>query len=224
MLLGRSMLLEGEIAVVTGSTGGIGECAAHELARHGAQVVVTGRRVEAGNAVAESITDAGGAARFVAADLTRDDDVQAIFATAVNTFGPVTVLVNNAAPTDMIGRADGDGRLTDVAADTFNTIIRVGVRSAYRCCYHAIRSCSRRGTDRSSTCRRSRVRKGRREVFVYSAAKGRAPGAHVERRGRLRDDGIRAEHGDGGLRAVEPGSPGVGRGPPRSMPGCACRT
>ena len=62
--------LEGLSALVTGATSGIGKAAAEELGRHGAEIVVHGRDVDRGSAVADTITAAGGKARFVAADLT----------------------------------------------------------------------------------------------------------------------------------------------------------
>ena len=62
--------LEGISALVTGASSGIGKAAAEELGRHGAEVVVHGRDTARGSAVADTITAAGGKARFVAADLT----------------------------------------------------------------------------------------------------------------------------------------------------------
>ena len=61
--------LDGLSALVTGATSGIGRAAAHELARHGAEVIVHGRDVARGGAVVDAITADGGKARFVAADL-----------------------------------------------------------------------------------------------------------------------------------------------------------
>jgi short-subunit dehydrogenase len=61
---------EGLSALATGATSGIGQAAAQELARHGAEVVVHGRDAARGQAVAEAITAEGGKARFVAADLS----------------------------------------------------------------------------------------------------------------------------------------------------------
>lgn len=62
--------LEGISALVTGASSGIGRAAAEELGRHGAEVIVHGRDVARGSAVADTITAEGGKARFVAADLT----------------------------------------------------------------------------------------------------------------------------------------------------------
>ena len=66
------MRLAGESALVTGSTAGIGRAIAIEFARQGARVAVTGRDAERGNEVVRTITDAGGRAVFLPADL--DDE------------------------------------------------------------------------------------------------------------------------------------------------------
>lgn len=87
------MELTGKIALVTGSTAGIGAEAAHLLAAAGAQVVVSGRNPERGAATVRAITDQGGQARFVAADLTDPDALRRLAAEA----GAVDILVNNAA-------------------------------------------------------------------------------------------------------------------------------
>src|ERR1700742_2490535 len=84
--------LEGLSALVTGATSGIGQAAAEELGRRGAGIVVHGRDADRGSAVADTITAAGGKARFVAADLTDPAQVDHLADQA----GPVDVLVNNA--------------------------------------------------------------------------------------------------------------------------------
>jgi NAD(P)-dependent dehydrogenase (short-subunit alcohol dehydrogenase family) len=102
----------GGIALVTGSTDGIGVAIAHTLAAGGAQVIVSGRNAERGERVVQSILDEGGEARFAASDLGTGNGVRALAAAA----GPVDILVNNAAmliapqptadvPEDVIDRA-----------------------------------------------------------------------------------------------------------------------
>ena len=135
---GTARSLEGEVAVVTGSTGGIGVAAVHELALAGARVVVTGRRGAEGEAVAAAIRAEGGDAIFIRADLTVEEEVANLFSGAAAEYGPVTILVNNAAPTDLVGPSNMDGRLCDVPPDKFDFIMRVGITAAYLCCYHAI--------------------------------------------------------------------------------------
>jgi NAD(P)-dependent dehydrogenase (short-subunit alcohol dehydrogenase family) len=166
------VLLSGDVAVVTGSTGGIGEGVAHELAAHGAKVVVTGRRAEQGERVAADIRAAGHEATFIRADLTVEADVVALFNCAQSAFGNVTVLVNNAAPTDLVGAERMDGRLTDVATPEFEHIIKVGLYSAYWCCYHAIPMMQAVG--RGSIVNVSSVAgvKATPCVFAYATAKG----------------------------------------------------
>src|SRR5712691_12978380 len=84
--------LEGISILVTGASSGIGRAAAEELGRHGAEVIVHGRNAARGSAVVDTITAAGGKARFVAADLTDPAQLDHL----VEEVGPVDVLVNNA--------------------------------------------------------------------------------------------------------------------------------
>jgi NAD(P)-dependent dehydrogenase (short-subunit alcohol dehydrogenase family) len=87
------MELTDKTALVTGSTAGIGAEAARLLAAAGAEVIVSGRNAERGATTVRTITDQGGKARFVAADLTDLDSLRRLAAEA----GPVDILVNNAA-------------------------------------------------------------------------------------------------------------------------------
>ena len=93
--------LEGQRALVTGATSGIGRAVALQLARDGAEVLVHGRDVARGAETVEEITGAGGKASFVGADLSDAADVQRL----AREVGDVDILVNNAgiavfAPTD----------------------------------------------------------------------------------------------------------------------------
>jgi NAD(P)-dependent dehydrogenase (short-subunit alcohol dehydrogenase family) len=99
--------LSGKVAIVTGSSRGIGKRTALALARRGARLVVTARTVEAsqnelagtiGQTVAE-IESLGAEAIAVAADLSREDDLKQVVDSALDRFGGVDILVNNAAVT-----------------------------------------------------------------------------------------------------------------------------
>ena len=70
--------LNDKIAIVTGSTSGLGAAIAQRLAAEGASVIVTGRSEERGKAVSESILSAGGEAAFVACDLTQESSIEAL--------------------------------------------------------------------------------------------------------------------------------------------------
>ncbi|WP_189155762.1 SDR family NAD(P)-dependent oxidoreductase [Lentzea pudingi] len=105
--------LTGRTALVTGSTSGIGAATAHRLAAEGARVVVTGRDVARGDAVAKEIRDNGGDALFVASDLTAAPDVLREFAKeATDAAGsPIDLLVHNAAvcpAVDTLALSDAD--------------------------------------------------------------------------------------------------------------------
>jgi short-subunit dehydrogenase len=96
--------LEGLTALVTGATSGVGQAAAVQLARHGADVIVHGRDRDRGAAVAGAITAAGGTARFAAADLTDPAQLGDLAGQA----GSAGVLVNNAGFTWIGPTADLD--------------------------------------------------------------------------------------------------------------------
>lgn len=92
----RGGRLAEKVAVVTGSTAGIGRASAELFAEEGASVVVNGRRRELGNEVVERIQANGGTARFCYADVSKGDDVKALIQFALDTFGRIDVLMNNA--------------------------------------------------------------------------------------------------------------------------------
>ena len=90
--------LEGKVALVTGSARRNGLAAAQALAGDGAAIVINTRKsIEAGEAAVASIAERGGQAILIAADLTDEAQVRAMFKTAVDTFGSLDILVNNAA-------------------------------------------------------------------------------------------------------------------------------
>ena len=88
--------LDGKVAVVTGTSKGIGAAIAKNLAQHGAAIVVNYASSRAGaDAVVEAITSAGGKAIAVKADVSKAEEAQGLIEAAVNQFGRLDVLVNN---------------------------------------------------------------------------------------------------------------------------------
>ena len=87
---------EGRTVVVTGGGGGIGGASCRRFAAEGAQVAVFDRNVEAADRVAAQIREAGGQARAFRCDITARAGVDAAVAAAIDAFGPIDVLVNNA--------------------------------------------------------------------------------------------------------------------------------
>lgn len=88
--------IKGKVIVITGASSGMGEAAARHLAAQGANVVLGARRAERIEAIAGQIKDAGGTAIAVPTDVTVRDDLVRLIGTAVETYGQIDVLVNNA--------------------------------------------------------------------------------------------------------------------------------
>jgi len=90
------MKLKDKVAIVTGASKGIGEGIAREFSREGAKVVVVSRGEAEGLAMAEELGSKEGRAIYVRTDVTKSEDIQALIARTVETFGRLDVLVNNA--------------------------------------------------------------------------------------------------------------------------------
>jgi NAD(P)-dependent dehydrogenase (short-subunit alcohol dehydrogenase family) len=95
--------LKDTVAIVTGASRGIGEAIAVRFAEHGAAVVLVARKPDALNAVVERITKSGGRALGIPAHMGKPEDVKAVVAKAIEHFGKVDVLVNNAAANPYFG-------------------------------------------------------------------------------------------------------------------------
>lgn len=92
----RSDLFAGQIIVVTGGGSGIGRCTAHELAALGAHVVITGRKQEKLDRVADEIAADGGKVSTKVCDIRDEEAVSATVASILTELGPIAGLVNNA--------------------------------------------------------------------------------------------------------------------------------
>jgi len=101
----NSCAFTGKVAVVTGSTGGIGRGVALRLAAGGAAVVINGRDPEKGATVVAEIQQAGGQAAFVAGDVLCRPDMDALAAQAAERFGGIDIVVSNAGGRDEVGRS-----------------------------------------------------------------------------------------------------------------------
>ncbi|HVV30846.1 MAG TPA: SDR family oxidoreductase [Mycobacteriales bacterium] len=113
--------LAGKIALVSGSTRGIGRSIAELFAAEGAKVAVTGRTVEKGEKVVARIRDAGGEAEFFRLDITDEDSVRTVVAAVAERFGGLTTLINNAAPTTDVSTTVKP--LVEYSNEEWNTIL-----------------------------------------------------------------------------------------------------
>jgi 3-oxoacyl-[acyl-carrier protein] reductase len=123
----RQGRLAGDVAIVTGSTSGLGKEIARLFAREGASVVVTGRNVERGTAMAQALVDEGGTALFVPADLGIEADAHALVDRTIDHYGGLHILVSNAVAPEIIAR---DSKAADVPTDIWEAMLRVNVIGA----------------------------------------------------------------------------------------------
>jgi NADP-dependent 3-hydroxy acid dehydrogenase YdfG len=110
--------ITGKVVVITGASSGIGEAIARLLAERGAQVALGARRKDRLDALAKQIRDRGGKAETFVTDVTRRGDVESLVQGAVQAFGRIDVLVNNAgimplSPLDRL-KVDEWDRMVDV--------------------------------------------------------------------------------------------------------------
>ncbi|MCT8268991.1 SDR family oxidoreductase [Afifella sp. JA880] len=110
--------IKGKVIVITGASSGLGEATARHLAEQGATVVLGARRAERIDAIAKELTDQGHKALAVTTDVTRRDQVAALVDKAVETFGRIDVMLNNAglmplAPLERL-KIDEWDRMVDV--------------------------------------------------------------------------------------------------------------
>ncbi|NIJ40809.1 NAD(P)-dependent dehydrogenase (short-subunit alcohol dehydrogenase family) [Parvibaculum indicum] len=122
--------LTGKVAVVTGSTRGIGEAIVHRMAEQGAKVVVSSRKAEACEKVAADINAKHeGAAIAVPCNISEKADLQRLVDTANETFGKIDILVCNAAVNPYFGPSK------DIPDEAFDKIMDVNVRSNHWLCH-----------------------------------------------------------------------------------------
>ncbi len=143
--------LEGQCALVTGGGTGIGAAIAGALAAAGATVVVNyARSGEAAERVAEGIRAGGGKALAVRADVSHEPDVLAMFAVAVQTFGTVDILINNAG-------IQRDADLLHMSLDEWQQVIAVNLTGQFLCAREAAREFLRRGVVAERSCAAGKI-------------------------------------------------------------------
>jgi 3-oxoacyl-[acyl-carrier protein] reductase len=130
--------LEGKVAVVTGSSSGIGKAIALKFAEEGARVVVAARRKKLCDQTAKQITDRGGEAIVIQTDVTDEAQVDRLVAETIKRFGRLDILVNNAG----IG---GGGRIAETSTKTFDEVINTNLRGTFLCCRAGFRQMKKNG-------------------------------------------------------------------------------
>src|ERR1700749_3000432 len=131
--------LTGQVAVVTGSSRGIGRASAELLAQLGAKVVISSRKADACEAVAEGIRKNGGDSPVIPCNIARKAEVEALIDGTVKHYGPIDILVCNAAVNPYYGP------LLDITDEAFDKIMGSNVKSNLWLCAVAIPPMAERG-------------------------------------------------------------------------------
>jgi 3-oxoacyl-[acyl-carrier protein] reductase len=130
--------LNERIAIVTGASRGIGRGIALELAKRGATVLVNYQKnADAANEVVEAIGAAGGKGLAVQADVGQEADANRLIKTAIDTYGKLDILINNAGTTR-------DNLIMRMQASDFDTVIETNLRSTWLCSKAAIQTMMRK--------------------------------------------------------------------------------
>jgi NAD(P)-dependent dehydrogenase (short-subunit alcohol dehydrogenase family) len=125
---------DGQVAIVTGASGGMGQAIALAFGAAGADVVAADLTEDGGRQTVEQITEAGGKAVFVPTDVSDAAAVEALVARAIGDFGRLDCAVNGAA-------IEGErGPLHEVDDEVFDRIVAVNLRSIFLCMKHEIRA------------------------------------------------------------------------------------
>jgi len=133
--------LSGQVAIVTGASSGIGAGVAKSLAAAGASVVVNYPVIsnkEAAEAVVAEIIAAGNVAISIQCDVSKETDVQLMFASTVAKFGSVDILVNNAG-------IQKDAPFQDMTLDQWNLVLGINLTGQFLCAREAVRTFLKQG-------------------------------------------------------------------------------
>jgi glucose 1-dehydrogenase len=133
--------LEGQVALVTGGSRGIGAGVAVALATAGAAVGINyASRPEDAAAVVDEIERAGGAAIALQADVSREEEVEAVFRGLLNRFGRLDILVANSG-------IQKDAAFTDMTLEQWRTVLDINLTGQFLCAREAVRIFDRQGRD-----------------------------------------------------------------------------
>jgi NAD(P)-dependent dehydrogenase (short-subunit alcohol dehydrogenase family) len=156
---------KGKVAIVTGSTGGMGAGIARRLAAEGARLVISGRRVEHGEQVARDIRNSGGQALFVRADISSEADCVNLIRTTLEHLDRLDILVNNAAITP-------DEPPGEQSTELWDQVFDINVRGAFICCREAIPTMRRHGGGCIINIGSTVPFRGKMDRLAYGCSKG----------------------------------------------------
>lgn len=139
MTVATPFRLDDKVAIITGSSRGIGRAIAESLASNGAKVVISSRKAEACEAVASGIRAQGGEATVIPCNISRKAEVEGLVAATLKQWGRIDILVCNAAVNPAFGP------LVDLTDDVFDKIMGSNIKSNLWLCNLAIPGMAERG-------------------------------------------------------------------------------
>jgi NAD(P)-dependent dehydrogenase (short-subunit alcohol dehydrogenase family) len=157
--------LDGKVALVTGSTRGIGLAIAREFAAHGARVVVSSRKSDVCERVRDEIVAAGGDAFSFACNVGHKDQLKGLVDATLERYGGIDVLVCNAATNPYMGP------LAEISDEAFDKIMGTNVRSNLWLCNMVIPQMSERGGGAVILLSSIAGLKGTRQLGAYAISK-----------------------------------------------------
>ena len=159
------MQLEGKVAIITGAATGIGRATALLFAEEGASVIIADVNEDDAQRTVANIEDEGGSARFVQADVSEAEDVQALMERAAEEMGGIDVIVNNAG-------AQRSGVVTEFEESEWDLLMRVNPRSCFLGAKYGVPRLRERGGGSIVNVSSLAGLKGGPGMTAYSASKG----------------------------------------------------
>jgi len=185
--------VEGRVCVVTGAAQGIGANYAKALATEGAKLVISD--IDDGTAVADEIKATGGEAIALENDVSHWQSCQDMAAGALNAFGRIDVLINNAAIFGKLDRAS----IEEISPELFDRVLKVNVGGTFLCTKAVLPAMKEQGYGKIINISTSRIFTGLPFYTHYDASKGAVFGMTRAMAKELGDHGIR-------VNAIAPGS------------------
>jgi NAD(P)-dependent dehydrogenase (short-subunit alcohol dehydrogenase family) len=158
-------MMKNKVVLVTGALTGIGRAAALAFARKGAQIVVSGRRDEAVEALASELRSLGSEAEYIRADVRKEDDIRDLVAKTVARFGRLDIAVNNAATEGEVGP------ITEQTAKSFAAAFDTNVLGVLLSMKHEVLAMQGQGSGSIVNISSTYGHKGAAFASVYVAAK-----------------------------------------------------
>jgi 3-oxoacyl-[acyl-carrier protein] reductase len=181
----NDMRLDGKIAVVTGAGSGFGDAIAKRFAEEGAMVVVNDLQPAGGERVVRDIVDAGGEARFVHGNVSREADVRRLVQSAIDAYGGLHIFVNNA------GYTHRNQPLLDVTEEQFDRTYAINVKSLFWSAKYAVPHFRRHGGGVFITIASTAGVRPRPGLTWYNGSKGAAIAISRSMAAELGPEGIR---------------------------------